>query len=124
MAATELCSWRQRLLEGSLHSASDNAFALGGIAGHAGLFGSAGAVHTVLADQWETLLITDKRGRGGQLIAILFCGAVKKAERPSPGFDEPRRPDRAAAGTLLPPPSVISALPEHRSGWIWSKRSV
>lgn len=38
-AATELCPWRGRLLLGRVHD--DNAYVLGGVAGHAGLFGTA-----------------------------------------------------------------------------------
>ncbi|MDT3777535.1 serine hydrolase [Nitrospira sp. MA-1] len=41
-APTEQDSWRGRLLQGEVHD--ENAFALGGIAGHAGLFGTAEAV--------------------------------------------------------------------------------
>lgn len=41
-AATELCPWRNRLLVGEVHD--DNAHVLGGVAGHAGLFGTAAAV--------------------------------------------------------------------------------
>jgi serine-type D-Ala-D-Ala carboxypeptidase len=45
-AATELCPLRGRLLRGEVHD--DNAHALGGVGGHAGLFGTAGAVHDLL----------------------------------------------------------------------------
>lgn len=45
-AATELCPWRNRLVVGTVHD--DNAHVLGGIAGHAGLFGSAWAVAELL----------------------------------------------------------------------------
>ena len=38
-AATEDCSWRGRVLQGEVHD--ENAFALGGYSGHAGLFGTA-----------------------------------------------------------------------------------
>ncbi|MCF8062658.1 MAG: beta-lactamase family protein, partial [Deltaproteobacteria bacterium] len=38
-AATEYCPWRGRLLQGEVHD--ENAFALGGYSGHAGLFGTA-----------------------------------------------------------------------------------
>lgn len=38
VAPTERCSWRRRALHGQVHD--DNAFAMGGVAGHAGLFGS------------------------------------------------------------------------------------
>jgi CubicO group peptidase (beta-lactamase class C family) len=42
IAPTENDAWRGRLLQGEVHD--ENAFALGGVAGHAGLFGTAGAV--------------------------------------------------------------------------------
>ena len=40
--ATEVCSWRGRVLKGEVHD--ENAFALGGAAGHAGLFGTVDGV--------------------------------------------------------------------------------
>lgn len=40
--ATEHCNWRARVLKGEVHD--ENAFALGGAAGHAGLFGTAAGV--------------------------------------------------------------------------------
>jgi len=46
-AATEDCPWRKRIIQGSVHD--DNACALGGYSGHAGLFGTAAEVY-VLAD--------------------------------------------------------------------------
>ena len=42
-AATEHCPWRHRLLQGEVHD--DNCWSLGGIAGHAGLFGTVESVH-------------------------------------------------------------------------------
>ncbi len=41
-AATEACSWRGRVLVGDVHD--ENAWAMGGVAGHAGLFATAKAV--------------------------------------------------------------------------------
>jgi serine-type D-Ala-D-Ala carboxypeptidase len=41
-AATENCPWRERVLRGEVHD--DNAHVLGGVAGHAGLFGTLGGV--------------------------------------------------------------------------------
>ena len=49
-APTERCPWRGRLLRGEVHD--ENAFALGGAAGHAGLFGTASGV----LDQLEAIL--------------------------------------------------------------------
>jgi CubicO group peptidase (beta-lactamase class C family) len=46
IAATERCPWRKRVLCGEVHD--DNAYAMGGVAGHAGLFGSARDVDTLL----------------------------------------------------------------------------
>jgi CubicO group peptidase (beta-lactamase class C family) len=40
--ATEQCSWRGRVMRGEVHD--ENAFALGGAAGHAGLFGTVAGV--------------------------------------------------------------------------------
>ncbi|MGD9251139.1 MAG: serine hydrolase domain-containing protein [Desulfobacterales bacterium] len=46
-AATENCPWRGRVLKGHVHD--DNAYSLGGVAGHAGLFGTATAVGDLLS---------------------------------------------------------------------------
>ena len=39
IAPTERCPWRNRVLCGEVHD--DNAYAMGGVAGHAGMFGTA-----------------------------------------------------------------------------------
>lgn len=46
IAPTEHCPWRKRILCGEVHD--DNAYAMGGVAGHAGLFSSARDVHSIL----------------------------------------------------------------------------
>jgi CubicO group peptidase (beta-lactamase class C family) len=46
LAPTELCPWRKKVLCGEVHD--DNAFAMGGVAGHAGLFSSARDIHTLV----------------------------------------------------------------------------
>ncbi len=43
VAATEDCPWRRKILCGEVHD--DNAYAMGGVAGHAGVFSSAPDVH-------------------------------------------------------------------------------
>jgi len=47
-AATELCSWRKMLLDGVVHD--DNAYAAGGIQGHAGLFGAIDDIFILLCE--------------------------------------------------------------------------
>lgn len=50
-AATEQCPWRQKMLSGQVHD--ENAYVVGGIQGHAGLFGSASDVHYLLLQLLE-----------------------------------------------------------------------
>jgi CubicO group peptidase (beta-lactamase class C family) len=47
IAPTERCPWRGRVLCGEVHD--DNAWAMGGVAGHAGLFSTARDVHRLVA---------------------------------------------------------------------------
>jgi CubicO group peptidase (beta-lactamase class C family) len=46
-AATEHCGWRKILLVGQVHD--ENAYVVGGVQGHAGLFGTAAAVHMLVS---------------------------------------------------------------------------
>jgi CubicO group peptidase (beta-lactamase class C family) len=46
-AATEFCPWRKMLLEGAVHD--ENAYVMGGVEGHAGLFGTAESIHRLLS---------------------------------------------------------------------------
>ncbi len=90
-AATEKCPWRGRVLKGHVHD--DNAYALGGVAGHAGLFGTAAAV----ADLLTVLLAVAK---GAETARALDPGLLREFFRRQPpadwalGFDTP-----AAAGS-------------------------
>ena len=46
IAATEDCPWRKRIIRGEVHD--ENAFALGGYSGHAGLFGNAEEIYCIV----------------------------------------------------------------------------
>lgn len=59
-AATQKCSWRRRILCGEV--GDENAYAMGGVAGHAGLFGTARDVDALAA-----ALERDLHGEGGPL---------------------------------------------------------
>ena len=50
-AATEYCPWRKRLLIGEVHD--EHAYCLGGVAPHAGLFGTAHGVYRLLMFLWD-----------------------------------------------------------------------
>ncbi len=73
-AATERCTWRGRVLRGEVHD--ENCAALGGVSGHAGLFGTARAVATLGRDLLDVL-----QGRPGLLPAAL----LEQALAPQPG---------------------------------------
>ena len=47
-AATENCAWRNKVLTGQVHD--ENAYVVGGIEGHAGLFGTAENIHRLLVE--------------------------------------------------------------------------
>jgi len=101
-AATERCAWRGRLLEGEVHD--DNAHVLGGVAGHAGLFGTAAAIHVLL----EELLAAYH----GLPSARLFgSDVVRRFWQPVPGagktlgFDLPA-PVNPSCGRFFPPDSI------------------
>jgi CubicO group peptidase (beta-lactamase class C family) len=64
IAPTERCPWRRRILCGEVHD--DNAWAMGGVAGHAGLFATAADVHALLS-----MLRACSRGEPGLLPAPL-----------------------------------------------------
>lgn len=84
--ATELCPLRGRLLIGEVHD--DNAHAGGGVAGHAGLFGTAAAVGTLLAELLEAF-----RGRSRhfpQELVRQFWAHSGNGDR-CLGFDVPDR---------------------------------
>jgi len=60
-AATEDCPWRKEIMQGHVHD--ENAFALGGHSGHAGLFGTAFDVFTL-----TTMVMNAYHGDGAALI--------------------------------------------------------
>ena len=47
IAPTERCAWRGKVLCGEVHD--DNAYAIGGVAGHAGVFTNARDIHTIVS---------------------------------------------------------------------------
>jgi serine-type D-Ala-D-Ala carboxypeptidase len=101
-AATQLCPWRNRLMIGTVDD--DNAWISGGIAGHAGLFGTAGAVGDLLA----ALLAADRgtAGRGvfdPELVRLFFH--AEPHERWALGFDTPAE-SGSSAGRFFPSDSV------------------
>ncbi len=90
IAATAICPWRQVLIEGVVHD--DNAYAVGGIAGHAGLFGNAEGVYVLI----EALLSAFYGRASDPLFPAdllrIFLQWEKNTSRPL-GFDAPSLQD-------------------------------
>lgn len=101
-AATEWCPWRGCLLKGQVHD--DNAWVLGGVEGHAGLFGTAASVRQLLQYLMNDYLTgTSAMGLGPAMLRLLFV-ARKGAFRPM-GFDR-REPRGSSAGRYLSEASI------------------
>lgn len=101
IAPTEDDPWRGRMLCGEVHD--ENAFALGGVAGHAGLFGTARAVLAV-AKAW----MDGRRGKTGLLhpdLVTLFTTRQQGIPNASwaLGWDTPSAP--SSSGTRFTPES-------------------
>jgi CubicO group peptidase (beta-lactamase class C family) len=92
-AATEQCLWRNQLLIGRVHD--ENADVVGGVQGHAGLFGTAAAVQTLLLE----LLGAYHGNPAHQLfqtdLVRVFFERLPAADR-ALGFDMPARKNSSA----------------------------
>ena len=102
-AATEACPWRTRVLEGEVHD--ENAWAMGGVAGHAGLFATA-------ADLWRFAhaLLDTAAGRRDWLPAALLQESWRRHTTPpgttrALGWDTPT-PGRSSSGDYFSEQSI------------------
>ncbi|NYI67042.1 serine hydrolase domain-containing protein [Spelaeicoccus albus] len=93
--ATEDCPWRGRIVRGEVHD--ENAVVLGGVAGHAGLFSTAGD----LSRLGKALLAAPAGGKllSPPAMAALANGEAVPESRPL-GF-WPREPSGSTSGDLL-----------------------
>jgi CubicO group peptidase (beta-lactamase class C family) len=103
IAPTENCPWRKRILCGEVHD--DNAYAMGGVAGHAGLFSSARDLHTLLLRLNQCL-----RGKDNFLPQSLVREFLTRDESAGNsnfalGWDTPTL-GASTSGTLFSPRSV------------------
>jgi serine-type D-Ala-D-Ala carboxypeptidase len=78
IAATERDPWRGRVIVGEVHD--ENAAALGGAAGHAGLFGTAGAVGA--AARWWLRLMTGHDDPATGTSAAMATRSARKSDVP------------------------------------------
>lgn len=99
-AATEACGWRGRVLAGEVHD--ENAWAMGGIAGHAGLFATTKAVW-----QFAQALLDTTAGRRAWLPPELLRQSWQRQPLPAGstraiGWDTPNAEGSTAGGYFSP----------------------
>jgi CubicO group peptidase (beta-lactamase class C family) len=103
IAPTERCEWRKKVLCGEVHD--DNAYAMGGVAGHAGLFASAADVNGLVSKLRDAYL-----GKSSFLPQSLMREAFRRDDATPQstralGWDTPS-PAGSAAGTRFSRNSV------------------
>lgn len=103
IAPTENCPWRKKILCGEVHD--DNAYAMGGVAGHAGLFSSARDVHAFLVQMNKCL-----QGKDSFVPQAVVQEFLTKNESSSHGnfalgWDTPSA-EKSASGSLFSARSV------------------
>lgn len=103
MAATEACPWRHKLLQGEVHD--EHCWLMGGVAGHAGLFGTAASVLRVCESLLDCWL---EKGRhpafSNDLLRFAFEWRSNSGQW-SLGFDRPT-PGQSSSGRYFSPRSV------------------
>ena len=103
IAPTENCPWRKKVLCGEVHD--DNAYAMGGVAGHAGLFSSARDVHAFLVRMNNCLHGKDSFVPQSVLQEFLTKGASSSHTNFALGWDTPSA-EKSASGSLFSSRSV------------------
>lgn len=94
-APTERCNWRNKVIQGEVHD--DNAWAMGGVAPHAGLFGSIDDV------SWYGLLLRSQvTGFSKNIIRLKTAKLFANRARPIEGGDW-------ALGYMMPTPNNSSS---------------
>jgi CubicO group peptidase (beta-lactamase class C family) len=119
-AATEKCPWRGKVLEGQVHD--DNAYAVGGIEGHAGLFGSAADIHGLLMELLFTYLGQKDAGVFNKNLLHQFFKRLPGTDK-ALGFETPSMTG-ASCGTVFSKNSVGHLGFTGTSFWMDLERSV
>ncbi len=121
IAPTALCPWRDKIIHGEVHD--DNAWAMGGIAGHAGLFSTAEDIH-----RFAHQMIESYKGRGSlfskETVHKFWTvdGTVKESSW-GLGWDTPSK-DNSSSGTYFSPRAVGHLGFTGCSLWIDPEREV
>lgn len=101
-AATEQCPWRKAVLEGVVHD--ENAYVVGGVEGHAGLFGTAQAVYSLLTTLYAVFHKDLETPFFSQELMRRFWEPCANGVR-TPGFDRPSAKG-SSSGRYFDPNSI------------------
>jgi CubicO group peptidase (beta-lactamase class C family) len=102
IAATQRCPWRKRVLEGEVDD--DNAYAMGGAAGHAGLFSNARDIHLLMSRLRLCYLGQDDLVPSALARRFFERGGVPGGAR-ALGWDTPS-PENSSSGRRFSPHSI------------------
>jgi len=121
IAATEDCPWRHRVIQGEVHD--EHCWLMGGVAGHAGLFGTSGGVLGLgerILDCWQ-----DRANHPA--FANPLLQRLLTSKHPSDswclGFDTPS-PESSSSGSFFSPGSVGHLGFTGTSLWIDPQRDI
>jgi CubicO group peptidase (beta-lactamase class C family) len=103
IAPTENCPWRKKILCGEVHD--DNAYAIGGVSGHAGLFSSARDIHAFLRRMSQCLEDKDTFLPRDLVREFLTKDDSVSNSTFALGWDTPS-PGKSASGSLFSPRTV------------------
>lgn len=101
MVATQKCPWRKKVLVGEVDD--DNAWAAGGIEGHAGLFGNAGSIYKLCSELLDALNNKPTRVLSPDIINRLVL--KKNHHDRVAGFDTPSK-DNSSSGKYFSKSSI------------------
>lgn len=121
VAATGFCPWRGRIIHGAVQD--ENAYAMGGVAPHAGLFATTRAVHA-LALEWSRAACDQGRVLRGSLVRHAWERASGQARSTwALGWDTPSA-GASSAGALVSEQALGHLGYTGTSLWIDRTRSV
>ncbi len=103
IAPTENCPWRKKILCGEVHD--DNAYAMGGVAGHAGLFSSAQDIHRLIFRLRQYHLGKDSFFPPALMQEFMTRDSTIKGSTYALGWDTPSE-EESASGSYFSPHSV------------------
>lgn len=103
IAPTENCPWRKKILCGEVDD--DNAYAMGGVSGHAGLFSSARDIHSLVSRLKRCLRGGDPLLPESLLKEFLTRDKTVDKSTRALGWDTPS-PENSSSGSFFSPNSV------------------